>query len=230
MRWIVPTVWKGDTCVILAGGPSLKGFDTGILRKSGIRTIAINDSWQIAPWADVCYFGDASWWAMQQAMNPRTADRTLSFHDMIYKAFWVTIAHTMFIDHPQVRCLWSTGQRGLEDNPTALRTGSNSGYASINLAYHYGAHRIILLGYDMKCQGSVTHWHNGPREPAGVFGVALQTLLPHFVTLVEPLEKAGVEVVNATPDSALTCWPSKSIEEALEEHEEESKVWRLPAD
>jgi hypothetical protein len=50
------------------------------------------------------------------------------------------------------------------------------------------------------------------------------------VTLVEPLRNAGVEVINATLDSALTCWPSKPIEEALEEHVEESKVWRLPAD
>ena len=218
MRYVVPQAWAGGTCVILAGGPSLKGVDLKPLRGK-VRVIAINDSGQRAPWADVCYFGDPPWWQMQQAQNPRSADGFLSFHDMIYKAFWVTIAN--FGEHPQVHCLWSTGQRGLEANPTALRTGSNSGYATINLAYHYGAKRIILLGYDMQCRGAVTHWHNGPREPAPLFSTLLNSFLTHFDSLVHPLRDAGVEVINSTPDSALRCWPYLPLEEAIE------KPWTL---
>lgn len=212
MRYIIPKSWTGETCIILAGGPSLKGTDVPALRGKA-RVIAINDSWQLAPWADVCYFGDAPWWQQQQAHNPRSIDGGLSFHDMIYQANWVTIAN--FSEHPQVKCLWSTGQSGLEKNPAALRNGSNSGYATINLAYHYGAAKIILLGYDMQCQGNVTHWHNGPRASAPMFTVLLNSFLHHFETLVDPLEAAGVEVINATPDSALRCWRYLPLEDAL---------------
>lgn len=213
MRYKVPNTWAGDTCVILAGGPSLS---PDIATKLGgkVHVITINDSWRLFPFADALYFGDAAWWQMQKDMNLRTVEGRFSFHDMIYKGFWVTIAD--FAEHPQVRCLWSTGQEGLETNPVALRTGSNSGYAAINLAYLYGAKRIILLGYDMKCQGEKTHWHNGPRERAGVFSVALNAFLYHFESLVEPLKQAGVEVINSTPDSALKCWPYVPLEEALE--------------
>jgi hypothetical protein len=214
MRYKVPKDWMGATCVILAGGPSLP-TDIGQRLSSKTRVIAINDSWRLFPQADALYFGDATWWHNQQAMNPRTLDGRLSFHDMIYKGFWVTIAN--FSEHPQVHCLWSTTAQGLEKNPVALATGANSGYAAINLAYLYGARRIVLLGYDMKCAGARTHWHNGPRERAGVFQVALNSFLYHFESLVEPLKKEGVEVINATPDSALTCWPYLPLEEALEE-------------
>jgi hypothetical protein len=200
--------------VILAGGPSLP-LDIATKLPGKARVIAINDSWRLCPFADVLYFGDAAWWRMQQDMNQRSVDGRVSFHDMIYKGFWVSIAN--FAEHPQVRCLWATGQQGLETNPTALHTGSNSGYAAINLAYLYGAKRIILLGYDMKCQGERTHWHNGPRERAGMFSVALNSFLYHFNSLVDPLKEAGVEVVNSTPDSALTCWPYVPLEEALED-------------
>src|SRR5262252_627330 len=196
MRYIVPKDWIGDTCVILAGGPSLQETWPKVPLNTGqrIHVITINDSWRLAPNADVLYFGDGRWWAQQQASNPRTVDGLLGFHDVMYKGFWVTIAG--FGEHPQIHCMWASGQRGLETNPAALRTGSNSGYAAINLAYHHGAKKIVLLGYDMKCDGRRTHWHNGPREAAPMYAPLLNSFLPHFDHLVEPLEQAGVEVIN----------------------------------
>jgi hypothetical protein len=43
------------------------------------------------------------------------------------------------------------------------------------------------------------------------------SMLPCFDSLVEPLKDAGVEVINVTPDSALKCWPCRSLEELLSE-------------
>ena len=44
MIWSVPRSWSGDTCVILAGGPSLRGFDIRQLYYfPRPRVIAIND-------------------------------------------------------------------------------------------------------------------------------------------------------------------------------------------
>ena len=39
--------------------------------------------------------------------------------------------------------------------------------------------------------------------------------LPHFKTLVEPLKAAGVEIVNCTRRTALTCFPKANLRDAL---------------
>ncbi len=214
MIWTVPKMWDGETCFILAGGPSLTGFDASVLGSR--RVLTINDSWRIAPERSINYYCDGLFWTSQIGLNRWSLGMTRSFHDQIYKGFWVTSAPG-FEDHPQVHALRLTGQRGLELDPTGLRHGSNSGYQAINLAYHLGAKRIVLLGYDMGCDGPRTHWHEEPRDPAASFSVTLEkSFLPHFETLAEPLRSAGVEVINATPRSALTVWPRVPLEEILE--------------
>ena len=226
MIWQVPKTWQGETAVILAGGPSLKGFDTSALRlrqpcgcvvhgRTIPRVICINDSWRLAPRADVFYYCDRQWFDSQTAINPYSLDGTLSFHEAIYRGFWVCGNGLWYADHPQVHGLRFSGQSGLSDDPAALRHGSNSGYAAINLAYLFGAKRIVLLGYDMHVEPSGrTHWHDQPRAD-GFAGIIKDSFLPCFDSLVEPLKAAGVEVLNATPGSALTCWPIVTLEEAL---------------
>jgi hypothetical protein len=220
--WSVPKNWVGETVVILAGGPSLKGFDASILRPRHhpfeytpvpyARVITINDSWRMAPWADVHYFCDARWRDQQVNLNRQSLDKSTDFAQMIYKGFWVKGGQDL--EHPHVRTLKFTGQQGWEPAPTALRHGSNSGYQAIHLAAHYGAKRIILLGYDMHVDPKRSHWHD--EERASNFAKLIElSFLPHFQTLVDPLAAAGVEVINATPGSALKCWPYLPLEEAL---------------
>lgn len=219
MRYEVKREWEGETCVILAGGPSLRTQDLTVAwnHPSLPRVITINDSWRLNIYAHVNYFCDLRWWQFQLAKNLRSFDGIRSFHDQIYKGFWVC-GGTGFEDHPQVRQLRFTGQLGLENDPTGLRHGSNSGYAAINLAYLYGAKKIILLGYDMHFEKPErTHWHeNGLEEPA-TLAKALENCIPLFNYLVEPLAAAGVTVLNATPNSALKCFPTCTLEEALNE-------------
>lgn len=214
MIWTAPKLWLDETCFILAGGPSLKGFDAGVLRGHG-RVISINDSWRIAPWADILYCCDQPWIEDQTRSNRASIDGSVRFRDLLATGFWVKGGDSPKTD-PRIHILRFSGQVGLETNPEALRTGNNSGYQAINLAYHFGAARIVLLGYDMHCDGAKTHWHDGPRAPASEFGKTLgRDMVPYFEYLVAPLAAADVEVVNATPGSALKCWPMMSLEEAL---------------
>lgn len=218
MKYKVPRDWEGQTAIILAGGPSLKGFRLSPELK--VRTITINDSWRLLPYASVHFFTDTNWWynTIQKDSFSVHSDpfERVRFHDLIYKGFWIS-SDEHFSDHPQVRYLKRTGQRGLDINPECLRHGSNSGYAAINLAANYGAKRIILLGYDMKVSGHHTHWHDGhPGQTAASFADTIQkSFLPHFESLVEPLKDIGVEVINCTPDSALEIFPKMTLDEAL---------------
>jgi len=211
----VPRIWSGETCAILAGGPSLRGFDAESLRGQ-CRVITINGSWRMAPWADVTYWCDRSWFIEQSLANPRSLDSSSSWHEQISNGFLVA-GEQGFADHPQIHQMQFSGQMGLETDSSKLRHGSNAGYQAINLAYHFGVSKILLLGYDMHCDGARTHWHEGYGKLAMAFSrVLADSMLPLFNYLVKPLADAGVEVVNCTPGSALKCWPYQPIEAALQ--------------
>lgn len=200
--WTVPPEWTGETCFVLGCGPSLRGFDAKVLRGRG-RVIAVNDSFGLAPWADVLYACDARWWQTRRA-NVRdtwTGRRMVTLENQI----------------DGVLRLRNSGEDGLETDPGALRTGKNSGYQAIGLAYHFGAARIVLLGFDMRLgRHDELHWNDRSetQTPQGFAGT-LALMLPKFETLREPLATAGVQVVNATPGSALRVWPMVRMGDVL---------------
>lgn len=205
--WTVPPEWTGETCMILAGGPSLRGFNTYCL--AGLRVIAINESYRLCPWADVLYWADTKWW------DRRKADVAAVFQGR----YIMTVAEKV---DGTVKQLRNTGVEGFDPDPGALRTGANSGYQAIHLAAHFGAKRIVLLGYDMRIVGPLTHWHEGHpgQQPHSLQATLTQTFLPKFQGLVDPLAERGIEVINATPGSALKCWPQRSLDSVLAEEGE----------
>jgi len=198
MNWRAERIWEGETCAILAGGPSLRGLDAEALR--GVRVLTINDSHRLAPWADLHYFCDQSWLAGQKGIDLDCGK-------------WVKGGEARGVDE-RVKVLRFTGQLGFEADISALRHGSNSGYQALHLAAHLGAARILLLGYDMRCEGARSHWHNAAR-PRNFSQILKLSMLPLFDTLVDPLKKRGVRVINCTPNSSLRCWEYKPLEEAL---------------
>jgi hypothetical protein len=217
--------WKGETCFILAGGPSLSGFPVEILRGRG-RVIAVNSSYRLCPWADLLFFSDPQWYQWEQEKNPELLATLIGR--------MMTVGEIP--DH-SIHRLALTGTDDIEPLPDRVH-GNNSGYQAINVAYHFGVKRIVLLGFDMKvqlleeprdsldaemrllaerCLGK-SHWHEG--HPDGISleqrqKVLSEILLPPFATLVLTLEKAGIEIINCTPGSAITCFPMRSIEELL---------------
>jgi hypothetical protein len=212
--WSVPRIWPGETVFLLGGGPSLRGFDPSVL--DGRRVIAINNSWELKPDADVLYFCDSSWWTRKKpkaealAGYGRNGDAVKAH---FRGEFVVTIGD--LID-PRVKRLRNGGKTSLSGDPSALKHGTNSGYQAINLAYLFGASRIVLLGYDMRTEGNATHWHAGHGHGAAVVEHKLaKVFLPYFPALVQPLADAGVEVINATPGSALQCWPHVPLADIL---------------
>jgi hypothetical protein len=200
-NFIVPE-WQGLTAFILACGPSLKGFNARYLQQYG-KVIAINDSFWLCPTADVLYFCDAAWWhSRKHSVKENFLGRRIV---------------TMENQFDGMEVLRNTGIDGLETDPGGLRTGNNSGYAAINLAYHFGCTRIVLLGYDMKVTGEQMHWNHRPERqtPEAFQRTLTDKMLPHFASLKKPLQQAGVEVVNCTLGSALHVWPKCSLESVI---------------
>ena len=112
-----------------------------------------------------------------------------------------------------IRCLRAeTSAGGLSTDPDVIHTGRNSGYAAINLAYHLGAERILLLGYDLKMRGNDRHWFGA--HPKGMevqsdyalFASQFRTIIP---------SQYGLEIWNVTRDTALACFPRYDLDDVV---------------
>jgi len=193
----VPRLWPGQTVAILASGPSLVADDVARVIAAGLPIIAIKEAQRLAPAADVLYACDARWW---RHFGPSLT----GFAGLRYA----------LEETPYAQTLRNGGYTGLDLDPTALRTGKNSGYQAVNLAVHVGAAKIILLGFDMQPGKTGDHFFGQHRYPGSV-PPAYRDFREMFATIVEPLRAADVEVLNATPGSALEAFPIVSLEEAL---------------
>lgn len=53
--------WRGEIVVVIASGPSARDADLDLVRGKA-KTIVVNNSWRLAPWADVLFACDRKWW------------------------------------------------------------------------------------------------------------------------------------------------------------------------
>lgn len=102
---------------------------------------------------------------------------------------------------------------GLSTTPQRINFGGNSGYQAIGLAYLWGAKRIILLGYDMQKTGGKKHHH---ADHKGLPNLGdLDSWRRHMNLLAVDLRKQGVEVLNASRETALKCFERTTPEQAF---------------
>lgn len=193
----VPRLFPGSTIVCLGSGPSLTKSDVAYCRGRA-RVIAIKDAVRLAPWADVLYGCGADpgdWW--KRHGDGLAASVGLRYTLDPNASRWATV-------------LRNTGPVGLETDPSGVRTGKNSGYQAVNIAVHFGARRIVLLGFDLEGNNHFC----GP-HPDSYSRPNYREFAELFDTLVEPLRMLGVEVFNASRSTMLTAFPRVPLEEAL---------------
>ena len=91
--------------------------------------------------------------------------------------------------------------------------GRNSGAGALLLAAHWGAERIIMLGYDCEyAPDGKRHWHGD--HPRGLGNcVSIGKFPAQFSAMAGRLE--GIDVINASRHSILTLWPRVNLEAAL---------------
>lgn len=120
------------------------------MRASGLPVLAVNDSYRLAPWATALYACDECWWAMHidavrrqftGALWTTYWDRCRDKNPAIAK-YTLNAIHSVPYNGGPRRCEMLT-------RPGEIVQGSNSGLQAVNLAYHYGATAVLLLGYDM---------------------------------------------------------------------------------
>lgn len=156
-RWLHEVLpdgaWSGSPCFIIGGGPSLDGFDWGLLDRRERRMIGINRAFE--------------------AFNPTMVfTMDTSFINRLYRGEYGAAAAERFRDLRSLKvCLvrddppvslpegillvkhWRSYKEAMRafsfSMSEGIGHGNNSGYAALNLACCLGASPIYLLGFDM---------------------------------------------------------------------------------
>lgn len=176
------------TFICVASGPSLTKEDCTQARHSGLPIIAVNSSWRAVPDCQHIFAADYDWWN--------------HYHD--------TVSTTAQ--------LWTQSQRANARFGVKLFSPEeggpfNSGQRAIQLAAHLGAARVILLGYDCTL-ATGAHWHG--KHPATMHNpVPREVERWHTDFSSLPGLLPDVEVINASRETALTCFTRLSLEAAL---------------
>lgn len=166
------------------------------------------------PWADAVYGCDKAWWQYRCGLK--------DFPGL--KMCWAGNGLDGFPDIRRVEIAKSENPQDvysssiLTEKVGVIGGGWNSGFQSLNLAVQFGARRILLVGYDMTDRGGL-HWYgrntwNGANNPSDH---AFRRWVGAFQLAVPTLKALGVEVINTSPNSALRCFPNRSIADMLKE-------------
>jgi len=110
----------------------------------------------------------------------------------------------------------SVNGEGMSNDPNVIHQGANSGFQVWNLLMLMGVRRMVLLGFDMSVEQGL-HWH-GP-HPAGLNNPDPDLCLKWRAkahTAAADLCRAGVEVVNCSRATALTCFPRGDLQRELD--------------
>jgi hypothetical protein len=187
--------WAGCEAVVMASGPSLTMEDVETVRQwreaaENRRVIVTNTTYQAALWADALFFHDFKWWGKYK-------------HDVVGR-FTGDLVTLSSINSERVKRLTRPAFNGF----------GNSGAAAIELAVFAGCRRVITLGLDCQYTNNRKHWHGD--HPRGLGNAkSMPKWANSFKRLAGHAKGKGVEVINASRATSLTCFALQPLEIAL---------------
>ncbi|RUU23680.1 hypothetical protein EOD10_04400 [Mesorhizobium sp. M7A.T.Ca.TU.009.01.3.2] len=197
--WSIAREWEGETAFVLAGGASVKSLDLSLLK--GRRVIAINSAHLSWPDADILFFADHRWWA------------DVGSREAPFKGRIVTTSNGGPRD--TLRLTKIEPGNGLAAKPDQVALSRSGVTGAINILAHLGVKRIVLLGVDGKLSQDGQRHHHGAAYPWPMVKGCFDHHAAEFKAIAPSVAAAGVEVINANPDSAIDAWPKISFENAV---------------
>jgi hypothetical protein len=209
--------WAGATVVVLGGGPSLTIEQVERVRGAA-KCVAVNNAYQIAPWADMLYAADARWWIEHpDALNfaglkcavENGADR------------FPAVVHVIPAATLPIRLQHYVPPAGNKE----LIAGRNGVHQALNIAVLAGATKVLLLGCDGRLgTDGKTHYHGGHGKTLSQD--FFDGMRKSFSAQENVLLARGVTVLNCSPGSAIDSFPKVGLREELAR----VAVWRVRQD
>ncbi len=205
--WTPEPIFKGETVFCLASGPSLT--QAVVDRLKGRRVAVVNSTCLLAPWADVLFFTDSSWYETHREIVAN------------WPGLVVSMSRTAKLELPdKVRRVKGEGDPGFRVTSfpplgsPVVRQGRSSGHTLISILIAMAAARIVLLGYDMRVIDGREHHHREYQGPRDLDQYA-RDFVPAFAGFNAAAVAMGVEILNCTPGSAVTEFAFADLDEVL---------------
>lgn len=196
--WHVPQEWSADEpCFILCSGESI-GKQAALIPRLQGRFIAVKHGLLLKPDADVLFFPGEAWESIAFPLLKQFRGTHAIVRSKYHPNLPASVKRVTRSKHHEQLC-------ELRDHVSGFDTGTSA----INLAYHFGARMIVLLGYDMTgghfCQHPMQH------PPQGHFR---RHTVP-LAKLNEDAKRKGVRIVNCSPTSVVTAFERQPLEAFL---------------
>lgn len=173
----------------IASGPSLTLEDCKLIENSGIKTVAVNNTWEAAKFCTYLYAGDAKWWN--------------EYHDKI------TISAERWTCNNNAAMVYKLNYH-IAGGPY------NSGMRAIQFGIMKGFKNIALIGYDCSIKNGM-HWHGA--HTGGRLGNPDSTKIikwhEHFKKVKITADKLGVKIINCSRYTELECFDCDTLENVL---------------
>ena len=187
--------FQGKRCFVVAGGPSLRGFDFETLKEEF--TIGVNK---------ICaLFNPTIAYATDLVLFPFLLEHSGKNTDIVF----CDRGNDYLNDVYYVR---DRGLHGIPDSVDIIFSGDNSAYGAVNLAIAMGFEPIYLLGCDFKVRDSCTHVLDDWGHP-GTPETYQREFLDKFRQEFEELARYSTrKIINLNQDSALQAFPKMNID------------------
>lgn len=155
------------------------------------------------PWADVAYGCDAAWWVHRRGL-PDFKGLKIAWDDHVRPHFpdieLIKIRETARSTRGKPEYV----DQLIVDEPGTVGSGRNSGFQALNLAVQFGCTKIVLVGFDL----SGTHYYgrNNWLRAGNPDEYQFDRCRKAYAANVGTLANVGVDVVNASAASTLTCF------------------------
>ncbi len=200
--------WAGEPAYLVGGGPSLRGFDWGILRDRK-HVLVINAAIFNVPTAEIFFTEDLRFiqryatrdgWNEFQGIKVFAAPERNLGDEALKADPSIVVIHRTRDDK-----YWSPSLR------EGLSRSSNSGIGALNLADILGADPIYLLGFDCRKRrpGEPANYHElypqDWRMPLGQED-SYRSDFEHWAAM-HLRHRAVINLVDPDFPSAIRCWP-----------------------
>lgn len=195
--WHVPREWNNERCFILCSGESI-GPQADTIKKLKGRFIAVKHGVFMRPDADVLFLA---------------IDGGVESSLQLLEVFSGKYAVVRSKHHPDLPPSVKRVARAKDHTSLCELTdhvsGRDCGTSAINLAKHFGATEIVMLGYDQRGGHFCSHPLQYP--PKGHFKRHMEFL--DSLNLDAVLK--GIKIWNASPGTAVMAFEKRSLEEFL---------------
>lgn len=221
--------YKGQTCFIVATGPSLNSEDVELLHKKRVFCFGVNkviDLYENTEWRpDVYVLYDRN--VAEKIFNKESVKNVIDFADKyicieksVVRKYMANIQSDKLVSLPVsfLNHKVNANSRRLKYKKNVLKgiycTWTVTIMAMV-LAVYMGFEKIVLLGVDCNYSEKKQHF-DGSKTIPGCDAERLQRkMLEGFQFIKDKMEKQGIDIVNATRGGQLETFKRESLETIL---------------